>query len=163
HGLPGDRRRSARACLLRRPPHPGDASCRCAERLELELLGDRPAARGRGARLDGGASGTRRAGIGANGPRRRDGRRTSDAPGRRVPLYVIAVPRAQATSRVRFTGLPAAVHTGEVLFGYADSASPSEPVPTLAACHTGSTGRRTAATTSSAARSPTSRSRPASS
>jgi hypothetical protein len=33
-------------------------------------------------------------------------------------LYVIAVRRGQATTQVRFTGLPA-VHTGEVLFEYA--------------------------------------------
>jgi hypothetical protein len=35
-------------------------------------------------------------------------------------LYVIAVRRGQATSQVSFTGLPAAVHTGEVLFEYAE-------------------------------------------
>jgi hypothetical protein len=37
-------------------------------------------------------------------------------------LYVIAVRRAQATSQVRFSGLPASVHSGEVLFEYANGA-----------------------------------------
>jgi len=35
-------------------------------------------------------------------------------------FYVIAVRRGQATTQVRFTGMPAAVHNGEVLFEYAD-------------------------------------------
>jgi hypothetical protein len=35
---------------------------------------------------------------------------------------VIAVLRGQATSQVRFSGLPASVHSGEVLFEYANDA-----------------------------------------
>jgi len=37
-------------------------------------------------------------------------------------LYAIAVRRGQATSQVRFSGLPASVHSGEVLFEYANGA-----------------------------------------
>ena len=37
-------------------------------------------------------------------------------------LYLIAVRRGQGTSQVRFSGLPAAVHAGEVLFEYANGA-----------------------------------------
>jgi hypothetical protein len=35
-------------------------------------------------------------------------------------LYAIAVRRGQATTQVRFSGVPATVHAGEVLFEYAD-------------------------------------------